>query len=166
MTLNVKYSHTNLIARDWRKLAEFYQQVFGCVPVPPERDFKGKTLEAGTNLKGAHLQGVHLRLPGYGGDGPTLELFSYEPGLDSLPAAVNRPGYSHIAFQVEDVPKACEAIYAAGGHSFGKIVTLIIATGAKVTWCYVQDPEGNLIEVQSWNDQKRNTTAKAMYTKE
>jgi len=30
------------------------------------------------------------------------------------------------------------------------VVTLTIATGAKVTWCYLSDPEGNLIELQSW----------------
>jgi catechol 2,3-dioxygenase-like lactoylglutathione lyase family enzyme len=151
MALIAKYSHTNLIARDWRKLAEFYQQVFGCVPVPPERDFHGEALEAGTNLKGAHLQGIHLRLPGYGVDGPTLEIFSYEPEQGSLNPAANRPGYGHVAFQVEEVASACQAVFASGGSPFGEIVTLTIATGAMVTWCYVQDPEGNLIEVQSWS---------------
>jgi hypothetical protein len=30
-------------------------------------------------------------------------------------------------------------------------VTLAIADGAKVTWCYLTDPEGNLIELQSWD---------------
>jgi predicted enzyme related to lactoylglutathione lyase len=33
-----RYVHTNLIARDWRKLAAFYQLVFGCLPVPPEME--------------------------------------------------------------------------------------------------------------------------------
>jgi len=32
-------------------------------------------------------------------------------------------------------------------------VTLQVATGAKVTWCYVADPEGNAIELQSWSNQ-------------
>jgi hypothetical protein len=27
-----------------------------------------------------------------------------------------------------------------------------IATGAKVTWCYVTDMEGNIIELQSWSN--------------
>jgi hypothetical protein len=44
MTLQATYVHTNLIAHDWRALAEFYQQVFGCVPVPPERDLSGPLL--------------------------------------------------------------------------------------------------------------------------
>jgi len=151
MTLHAKYSHTNLIAADWRALADFYRHVFGCIPLPPERDFHGETLEAGTRLKGAHLRGMHLRLPGCGDAGPTLEIFSYDPKEPALPPMVNRPGFGHIAFQVEDVAAACQAVFAAGGRPFGEIVTLTVATGARVTWCYVTDPEGNLIEVQSWS---------------
>jgi hypothetical protein len=40
-------SLTNLIARDWRGLASFYQSVFGCTLLPPERDYSGPALEAG-----------------------------------------------------------------------------------------------------------------------
>jgi len=46
MDIGAKYTHTNLIAEDWRTLANFYQHVFGCVPIPPERDFHGEKLEA------------------------------------------------------------------------------------------------------------------------
>ena len=77
MTISARYVHTNLIARDWRSLARFYQDVFGCVPVPPERDLSGPEMEAGTGIAGAHLHGIHLRLPGHGDAGPTLEIFSY-----------------------------------------------------------------------------------------
>ena len=70
MIAGAKYGHTNLIAKDWRSLARFYQEQFGCIPVPPERRFKG---------------------------------------------------------------------------------TLTTATGSNVTWVYVTDPEGNVIELQSWS---------------
>jgi predicted enzyme related to lactoylglutathione lyase len=150
MVSKVKYAHTNLIARDWRRLADFYQHIFGCVPVPPERDLQGEGLDAGTGLKGAHLRGIHLRLPGYGDQGPTLEIFNYETLADCLPAEVNRPGFAHIAFQVEDVAAARQEILAAGGHPVGDIVTLRIVDGRQVTWCYVKDLEGNIIELQTW----------------
>ena len=78
MIPNARYVHTNLIARDWRRLAAFYRDLFGCEPVPPERDYRGPLLDAGTGLADAHLTGVHLRLPGYGEDGPTLEILHYE----------------------------------------------------------------------------------------
>jgi predicted enzyme related to lactoylglutathione lyase len=154
MSLSARYVHTNLIAKDWRSLARFYVEVFGCVPVPPERHFKGKDLERGTALANAQLDGVHLRLSGFDGEGPTLEIFTYSE-LQSRPAtAVNRPGFGHIAFGVNSVAKAREAVVTAGGKTVGEIVTLQIASGATVTWCYVTDPEGNVIELQSWAAQK------------
>ncbi len=151
MTISAKYVHTNLIARDWRSLAAFYQNLFGCKPVPPERDFQGDQLDAATGLLGAHLRGLHLRLPGYGEDGPTLEIFNYSSLEDQGRKTVNRPGFGHIAFSVEDVAQARQAVLQAGGGVVGEIVTLQVATGAKVTFCYVTDPEGNILELQAWS---------------
>ena len=151
MNIGAKYTHTNLIAEDWRTLANFYQHVFGCVPIPPERDFQGEKLEAGTGIPGAHLRGAHLQLPGYEDTGPTLEIFNYNILEPRSKTAVNRPGFGHIAFSVDDVAAAQTAVLQAGGNVIGEIVTLQVATGAKVTWCYVTDPEGNIIELQSWS---------------
>lgn len=151
MNHGARYVHTNLIAGDWRALAGFYRQVFGCVPVPPERHFKGELLEAGTRIAGAALEGVHLRLPGYGDDGPTLEIFNYNILKDRPPTAVNRPGFGHIAFAVDDVGAARAGVLAAGGRAVGEVVTLEVSANASVTWCYVADPEGNVIELQSWS---------------
>lgn len=149
MPIGAKYVHTNLIAEDWCRLANFYQEVFGCIPIPPERDFDGDKLEAGTGVTGAHLCGIHLRLPGYSEDGPTLEIFNYDILEKRGKKAVNQPGFGHIAFSVADVASAQKAVLRAGGQAVGEIVTMSIATGAKVTWCYVTDPEGNIIELQS-----------------
>ena len=149
MTVPATYAHTNLIARDWRALATFYQDVFDCTPVPPERNLGGDALESGTRVPEARLRGVHLRLPGGGETGPTLEIFTYETLADGLPAAANRPGFGHIAFAVPDVAAARAAVVAAGGSEFGDIVTTS-AGHRTVTWTYVRDPEGNLVELQSW----------------
>lgn len=151
MISGARYGHTNLIAKDWRRLARFYEEQFGCIPVPPERDFKGADLERGTGIKGAELRGAHLRLPGHGPDGPTLEIFNYNILEESQEPAVNRPGFGHIAFVVDDVPTARDAVLAAGGKPVGEVVTLTTATGSKVTWVYVTDPEGNILELQSWS---------------
>ena len=150
MSINARYVHTNLIARDWRSLADFYQRVFGCTIVLPERDFQGELLEAGSGIPGAHLTGSHLRLPGWGDSGPTLEIFSYNHLAERPGTAVNRPGFGHIAFEVTDVRSAREIVLAESGQAVGEVVTLQTADGRRVTWCYVADPEGNVLELQSW----------------
>jgi catechol 2,3-dioxygenase-like lactoylglutathione lyase family enzyme len=146
----MKYVHTNLIARDWRALADFYIAHFGCEVVPPERNYSGEALEAGTGVAGSTLRGVHLRLPGHGPHGPTLEIYTYSKLAGGPQPAVNRPGLGHIAFEVESVAGARRDVLAAGGRAVGEIVTLTTAAGTRVTWCYVTDPEGNIIELQSW----------------
>lgn len=149
MIAGARYAHTNLIARDWRSLAGFYERVFGCVPVPPERDYAGAELEALTSIPGASLAGVHLRLPGAGDDGPTLEIFEYRSGMPESAPSVDRPGFAHVAFAVSSVREAVDEVVAAGGSAVGEIVTFILATGTEVTAAYVRDPEGNVIELQS-----------------
>lgn len=149
--MHAKYVHTNLIARDWKKLADFYTNVFACSFVPPERDYQGDALDAGTGLKDAHVAGVHLHLPGYDENGPTLEIYNYSKLENGQTPAVNRPGFGHIAFEVDDVNEARKVVEANGGGAVGEVVTLTTKAGTKVTWCYMTDPEGNVIELQSWS---------------
>ncbi len=151
MSLNAKYAHTNLVARDWKLLARFYQDVFGCVPVPPERDYSGEEFDRLANLSGARQRGMHLRLPGLGDDGPTLEIFQYEPALEKPETMVNRQGFGHIAFVVDDVRVALDTVLKAGGAQVGELVTLTRADGKQVALVYATDPEGNVIELQKWS---------------
>jgi catechol 2,3-dioxygenase-like lactoylglutathione lyase family enzyme len=147
-----RFGHVNVIARDWRALAAFYADVFGCVFVPPERDYSGPDLARGTGVAGAALRGAHLRLPGLGADGPTIEIYQYGSMPPVVPPAVNRPGFQHIAFAVPSVAAARGTGFAAGGRAGGEVVTLETADGRFVTWAYVTDPEGNILELQSWSD--------------
>jgi YD repeat-containing protein len=43
-------------------------------------------------------------------------------------------------------------VLAEGGGDVGEVVTLRTADGRRVTWTYVTDPEGNIIELQNWSD--------------
>jgi predicted enzyme related to lactoylglutathione lyase len=147
-----RYVHTNIVAADWRRLVAFYTSVFGCELVPPQRDYAGSDLERGTGVPLAALQGAHLRLPGHGESGPTLEIYQYRKAEPRSRAAANRLGFAHIAFAVDDVATARDSVLAAGGGRVGEIVTLTTADGRRVTWCYVTDPEGNIVELQAWSD--------------
>jgi len=150
MIEGVRFGHTNLIARDWRRLARFYTELFGCTLVPPERNYSGSDLERGTGIPGAALAGAHLRLPGHGEHGPTLEIFTYSANQERPAPAPNALGFGHIAFQVTSVPTAREQVVAAGGTPVGEVVTSTTTAGTRVMWCYVADPEGNIVELQSW----------------
>jgi len=145
-----KYAHTNLIAKNWKRLVKFYQEVFGCTPVPPERDLSGNWLDEATGLTGSHIRGIHLRLPGYGDDGPTLELFQYDEMPDRPAVAPNTPGFSHIAFAVDDVRGVAENVIAHGGSAVGQITVRDVKDVGVLTFQYLLDPEGNIIEVQNW----------------
>jgi predicted enzyme related to lactoylglutathione lyase len=149
--IDARFGHVNLVAADWRSLADFYQRVFGCVFVPPERDLSGPVLEAGTGIPGATIRGAHLRLPGLGQEGPTLEIFQYGSGPERPVTAINRPGFGHIAFAVSDVAAAREAVLAEGGRVVGEVVTTGTSDGRRVTWTYMTDPEGNILELQAWS---------------
>lgn len=147
----VRFGHVNVTSPDWRRSATFYTAVFGCEFVPPERDIRGENLDAATGLHDAHLTGVHLRPPGYGADGPTIEIFSYDALEEHPGTQVARAGWGHIAFQVPDVPAAVETVREAGGQPVGEVITTRTADGRQVTWAYVTDPDGNIVELQAWS---------------
>lgn len=151
MTLQARFAHTNIIARDWKRLAGFYQRVLGCTPAPPERNLSGQWLERATGVPGAEIRGIHLRLPGCGEAGPTLEIFQYNCKKERPATAINRPGLAHIAFAVDDVQAARDAIIAAGGRDVGEVVSVEIPGAGNITFVYVTDPEGNMIELQRWS---------------
>jgi len=111
----------------------------------------GEWLDRVTGLRDAHLTGVHLRLPGYGDDGPTLEIFSYDQLIEcDLPAA-NRCGFGHIAFAVDEVDEALRTVIAAGGSAVGKVATKEVDGVGVLRVVYARDPEGNIVELQKWS---------------
>lgn len=145
----MKYVHTNIIAKNWKVLADFYIKVFNCKPLLPERDIKGEWLEKGTGVKNASLHGIHLLLPGYGSDGPTLEIFQYSRNEEKSAPVANREGFSHIAFLVTDVDEILKKMISHGATRLGEVVRKKLDYGTLI-FTYARDPEGNLIELQSW----------------
>lgn len=151
MSIQARYAHTNLTTRDWRRLAAFYRDVFGCVPKGPERDLSGPWLDRLTALERAHLTGIHLRLPGLGPDGPTLEIFTYDEMVAGPSPVVNRPGFGHLAFLVDDVAAALEAVLRAGGSAVGEISGTDVPGVGRLRAVYARDPDGNILELLNWS---------------
>ena len=147
----MKFSHVNLIARDWRSLADFYIAVFGCIEKPPVRNLTGAWVDHLTGIPGAHIRGVHLLLPGYTEDGPTLEIFEYENNTKAGDKMINREGFGHIAFAVEDVQQSLQLIVSHGGSLLGEVIDTRIEGAGMISVVYARDPEENIIELQKWS---------------
>ena len=146
----MRYAHTNIAARDWKKLSDFYINVFDCSIKPPERKLSGDWLDQATGLSKAELEGVHLLLPGHGDSGPTLEIFSYKDTYDSDPIMANHTGFTHIAFEVEDVDQTFNSAIKNGGKPLGKVTEKAVEGVGILNFVYFRDPEGNIVEIQSW----------------
>ena len=56
----------------------------------------------------------------------------------------------HLAFEVEDVRTTLAHLLAAGGSTLGSVVEREIEGVGLITFVYACDPEGNIIELQSW----------------
>lgn len=148
--MEIKYRHLNIVASDWRKLADFYVKALGCELVPPERDLSGPWIEKGVGVKGARITGIHVRLPGHGDNGTSIEILQYAENLPKLPPKANREGFSHIAFEVDDIEAIMKSILEYGGSKIGDITSGRVEGTGHVTLVYLADPEGNIVELQSW----------------
>lgn len=144
-----RYLHTNIIARDWRALSRFYETVFDCTPIGAERDLSGEWVDELTGMRGAHITGRHLLVPGYGQDQPTLEIFSYD-NIVGAESALNANGFSHIAFEVDDLDETLARLLAEGGSLIGGVVRREYESGA-ARLVYAADCEGNIVEIQCWD---------------
>jgi len=152
--MKTKFSHVNLVSSDWRKLADFYIKVFDCRPKLPERNLSGEWLDKLTDLQDAHIQGIHLVLPGSDADGdfagPTLEIFQYDHNKTNTQKNINVEGFGHIAFAVENVAEKLQLLLEHGGSTVGKLIDTEIEGVGRISVVYAKDPEGNIIEIQKW----------------
>lgn len=149
-----RYAHTNIIARDCRKLIDFYKTVLGCRSINEKRDQQGEWLDRLTGLTNAHIVGEHLLLPGYGDDHPTLEIYSYGVMEEEQQLPANRTGITHIAFEVDDVRETLRKVIENGGSTVGELIMVDNPNhdNKRAVFVYARDPEGNILELQSWED--------------
>lgn len=148
--MKIRYVHTNIIAKDWKRVSLFYQHVFGCKPLSPQRNLKGEWLDKLTGIKNVHITGEHLAVPGYQNELPTLEIFSYNSMNSDNPKVLNSIGLAHLAFEVDDVSAVLEEIKQEGGGQVGELIKTEYPDKVIATFVYAKDIEGNIIELQSW----------------
>ena len=83
--------------------------------------------------------------------GPTLEIFTYETMVEKDPIMAHHTGFTHLAFEVEDVEKTLKKALTKGGSPLGQVTRKEVEGVGLLTFVYFRDPEGNIIEIQSWN---------------
>ena len=112
-----KFVHINIVAKNWKKLAEFYINVFGCKIKLPERNLSGEWLDNLTGIEKAVIKGAHLILPEFEEAGPTIEIFEYNNNIENSEKLINKTGFAHIAFAVENVEYALTLVIKHGGSA-------------------------------------------------
>lgn len=79
--------------------------------------------------------------------GPNLELFEYRStGTRFAPPRNNEPGGHHVAFQVDDLAAAAQAVAIAGGQPCGQPNEVLAGPFAGLRWLYVKTPWASYIE--------------------
>lgn len=141
----MRYLHVCINAKDWRKVSQFYQNVFGCVPLKPQRNYTGEWIEKlWGGLEGFHVEGEHVGVPGYyeGFEGPTLEIFTNNLPAEVPGSSITCYGLTHICFEVDNVEETLNKILENGGS--------IISTFDDpwhVRCVFTKDVEGNVLEI-------------------
>jgi predicted enzyme related to lactoylglutathione lyase len=153
--MKIKYVHTNIIAKDWEALANFYSKALNCKKQFPICNIEGTDVSVGTGVKNAKIKGMQLELPGFKENAPTLEIFQYGENKPKHTLAANREGITHLAFHVDDIRKCINNIIKHGGKKVGELVAIQTDAGT-LELVYMADPENNIIELLTVHEKKRD----------
>ncbi|HET7289236.1 MAG TPA: VOC family protein [Thermodesulfobacteriota bacterium] len=154
--MKTRLAHVSITVKDLDRLAEFYRKALGFTEVRPEKGFSGAWLEKGTGVPGASIRRVHLRLPGSSPDVALLELIEYAgKAEDKSPPAADSTGLRHIAIETgsaSELARLRDLVIENGGSGLGDISENRIDGLGTVTFIYMTDPEGNIVELLNWRE--------------
>ena len=152
----IRYCHVCISCRDVKAVSKFYQEVFGCKPIDPPRNMKGKwagqLIGCGEeHWDEASVVGEHITIPGFEDDvSLTFELLEYKPDGQDIERQIYDKGVTHICFEVpteEEVGPLIEKVLAHGGSLVSEFPDF-----HKERVAYCRDIEGNLLEIRRPND--------------
>ncbi len=135
-----KMHHTGFVVRDLDSCVAFYRDVLGLTAADPIIRI-GPGISQVVGYDQTELRRVFLAIA----DGHVLELIQYvHPlGADRPTEERNAIGASHLAFEVDDIEETFELLVDRGAQGMNPPVEIIPGR----IGCYLQDPEGNWIEL-------------------
>jgi catechol 2,3-dioxygenase-like lactoylglutathione lyase family enzyme len=149
--MSSKLDHSCIVVSDIEMMADFYSDVFQFERVSGLRRMSEPWLEKGTGLKGAAFEAIHLRLLSEGEDGPTLELITMKEPQPQAEPVMDRTGFMHLAFRIDDIEGTLQKVRAGGGSAIGEVAVAVIENVGSADFVFAKDPEGNILEIIKWN---------------
>ena len=133
--------HAGFVVEDLEKAVAFYRDVVG-LEVRSRYERIGPGIEHVIGYEGTHLNIAHM---GAAGGTHTLELIQYlNPPPDARSSEERSVlGATHLAIQVDDIEESFARLVAGGARRLNPPIEL--APGR--TACYLQDPDGNWLEL-------------------
>jgi len=144
--------HVNIVVEDLPRMVAFYRDVLG-LRLVRRVTISGRWISTVTGLEAAEADVVYLE-----GRGPTgLELICYRNPRKQRPADLqhaNTPGIRHIALRTEDLDAIVASLRAAGAGLLSDVqevpTTQVDFGPRRKRIVYCRDPEGNLVELCSY----------------
>jgi catechol 2,3-dioxygenase-like lactoylglutathione lyase family enzyme len=138
--------HFSIACSDADRSLAFYRDLFGLELVSAREVEAGGFVEEVTGVAGARVRIVHLS--GYGAN---LELLEYiEPRGDLRAREPNHAGSAHVCFMADDLEEASALLSSQGvkiRSRDGAPVTVVGGPNDGGKGLYVEDPDGNAIEI-------------------
>lgn len=135
------FSHVAITVADFNRTIRFYSDVFGArvVGVNCDHDLHRLRTFFGIDAEAPELKIGWIRVPG----GATIEAFEFRPVGVSTEVEWNRPGLTHLSFNVRGTGKWHDHLVSKGVE----IVSPPERSPKGHTFFFVKDPDGNLIEL-------------------
>lgn len=138
--------HFSIACSDADRSLAFYRDLFGLELVSDREVEAGGFVEEVTGVAGARVRIVHLS--GYGAN---LELLEYiEPRGERRAREPNHAGSAHVCFTADDLEEVSASLSSQGvkiRSRDGASVTVVGGPNDGGKGLYVEDPDGNAIEI-------------------
>lgn len=133
-------SHVGLTVTSFEEAIRWYHKHFGLMLISELTIDKEQieSLESLYGLKDTSVRIGFLRAP----RGTIIEIFQFQKQLSGSQVPWNKPGYTHITFDVRHVKKVYKRLQKAG-------ISFLCEPqeNGGAEWVFLRDPDGNLIEL-------------------